>query len=351
MVSRVTNQQAISSFVDQIFRQRGDLESARQRVATGIEIALPGDDPGRAGTIDFLHNTVTRLQKHQERITYARNFLEQQDATLGSAQDIVVRAKEIATQGASENMGTDERRILSEEVFALRDQLVNLANSQYQGVYIYGGADDDDPPFDQFPVPPPGTFVAGYSGPGYVNPATGGASFRYGWDREIGTAVTRSTQISDFETVRMNSDASVWEKPVAALERLGRALAGYQTLPDLPLNSPGTAAVPDGTGAAYTFPTDRGAQTAQILRSIDELEYSRTQVLTEQTSVGSRLNQIDQASKILTSVIDSTDKARADLQEADPFEAATKFSQLQNSFQALLASGAQINNLSLLDFL
>ncbi|MCC6954218.1 MAG: hypothetical protein IT290_08885 [Deltaproteobacteria bacterium] len=351
MVARVTNQQQVSTFVEQMYRGRADLEEARKRVASGLEIEKPSDDPGRAGTIALFQTTVTRLTEHKERIGYAQSFLEQQEVVTTSAQEMVLRAKELANQAASESLGVDERQILAQEVFALRDQMVNMANSQFQGVYIYGGNDDDDPPFDQFPVPPPGTYVAGYQGPGYTVPSTGAASFRYGWDQESGTSTTRETQISDFERVRTTTSGAFWQQPIAALERLGRALDGYRTNPPVPYNSPGTVGMPDGTGAAYTQPTDFDVQTNDLLRLVDELEFSRKQILTEQTSLGGRLNQLRQSNDIITQVIDKTDEARANIQDADPFEAATLFSNLQISFEALLASGSRINNLSLLNYL
>ena len=58
-----------------------------------------------------------------------------------------------------------------------------------------------------------------------------------------------------------------------------------------------------------------------------------------------------QVTAVLESLKINTDAARASIQDADPFESASQYANLQSSLQALLASGAQINNLSLLNYL
>ncbi|MCB0325303.1 MAG: hypothetical protein KDD69_17090, partial [Bdellovibrionales bacterium] len=68
-------------------------------------------------------------------------------------------------------------------------------------------------------------------------------------------------------------------------------------------------------------------------------------------SIGARMNRLDQTKQILDTLKISTEKSRASIQESDPFEAASRFAQLQTGLEALLASGSRINSLSLLNFI
>ena len=67
--------------------------------------------------------------------------------------------------------------------------------------------------------------------------------------------------------------------------------------------------------------------------------------------VGAHANRVARA---ITRLEDSQvldEKLRSQLQDLDYAEAATRFTMLQTQLQAALASGAQTNRLSLLDFL
>lgn len=335
MAIRVTNREAAGNFVRLLIEQRYNLEKARERVSTGIEVVNPSDDAGRSGSIVAFQGVIQRIDRHQERISFAQNLLDFQENVANSASDLIVRAKELATQAANDTLTQEARSLIADEVFQLRDQMVSLGNSTYQGLYIYGAADDDDAPFDsaqytQAPLDP-----------------TQPADRRFFYDAEAGTAVTRSVQISDSETVRVVTPGDqIFSGAIAGLERLGRALEGYRTGLDV------TSGLPDGTGTAFTLPLEEPAQQDAILRALDALEVARsTDLGAEITSLGSRSARLTQVSAVLESLKINTDAARASIQDADPFASASQYANLQSSLQALLASGAQINNLSLLNYL
>lgn len=331
MITRTSNLQASITFVNQLFQQRQALEENRQQIATGQKVRDPGDNPGRAGTIAQFQATLNRLSHHKERISFALGVMEQQDGALNSAQDLLTRAKELAVQAANESNSAESRKAMATELYEIRDGLVTLANTRYQGRYIYGGADDDDPPFDALT----------YANP--AAPAVGNA--RYVFDNEQGTALTRSVQVSDDDKVRITSSGSMFAESISNVERLARTLDGYRTDPE------DYSTLPVGTGAAYTFPTDFKAQTGAILSAINNLDLNKRTLETERSDLGGRLNRLDQAKQIIETVQFNTRDAQSTLQESDIFEASSNLSNLETSLQALMATGARINNLSLLNYL
>jgi len=326
MAFRVTNIQTTLQFIDQITKQRQDVDRARQEVGTGIKVANPSDDPARAATISQFQSTIQRLDRHKQRIGSSIGLLESQESIVSGAESLVLRAQELAAQGANGVMSTSARAALAEEVFEIRDALVGLANSQYQGRYIYGGAQDDERPFQEDPT-------------GYTVPAAPSeAQKRYVFTTDDGADVTRSVQISDSDTVRITTSGdNVFSNAIAAVEQLGRALAGYNT---------------DPAQTAYTFPDDYDQQTRQIRETIDLLSSARTNDLSpELTSIGSRLNRMTQSRDIIEAISLSTEQARSVVQDVDVFEAATRLSNLQLALEGLLTSGSRINDLTLLNFL
>lgn len=334
LIGRTSNLRVTENFVADLTRQQLALENSRKEISTGLSVIDPSDDAGRAGSIASLQNNLQRLDRYQQRISLATNLLEQQDGLLESAEQILVRAKEIATQGANETLGAQERGLLAIEVFELRDALVTLANSTVQGRYIYGAGDDDDPPFDAST---------------YTNPATvtDPAHTRYVFDAEDGTSTTRTVQISDYSSIRVNSAGDgIFENAITSLERLGRALSGYRTTPE------DLSGLPDGGGVAFTFPDEYTEQTADILECIDLIEDARSNDITvERSSVGGRLSRLAEIHSINDSVKINVETSRSAFQDADIIEAASLFQNLQVGLEGALATGASINRLSLLDFI
>lgn len=332
MPTRVTNNQTTTIFIDQIFQQRRQLESTRQKISSGLDVAKASDDPGRASTISALQNTNLRLDQHEKRISLAQGFLAQQETTLASAEDLMERAREIATQAANQTVSSTQREFMSQEIFQIKSQLMSLANSTYQGRFLWGGSADDTQPF----------VAQTYTDP----PAPALANERVVFDAAApGRSLTRTIQASDSDVVRTNTaGAQVWSDAISNLEILGRSMAGYaSTL---------TAGVPDGGGVAYVFPADYATQTDTIRTAMDAIESARSSdIVRERVDVGTRISRLDQVTKVLGQIRQTTEESRARVQDADIFEVAARYTNMQTALQGLLTSGARINDLSLLNFL
>ncbi|MDD2942223.1 MAG: flagellar hook-associated protein FlgL [bacterium] len=343
MSFRITNNQSTQFFIDQINRQKVGLEESRQMLSSGVEVSTPGDAPSKAATIENYNRTIVRLDAYKDRINSGISSMELQETVLNTAESIMLRGKELATQAANETLSSEQREQMAIEVFELRDSLVSLGNTKNQGVYIYGGFDDDDPPFDDTPA----SGVAGT--PGYTNSLGAGtpSSQRFIYDGEDGTANSRDIVVSDFESVRITTPGDqVFQGGISALERLGRALSGFYTTPA------SSAATPDGGGLAMTFPADYHLQTQEILNTMDAFDTSLSKDITgELMSVGARLNKLHDAFDIADSLVFNIKNARSGVQDVDMFEAAANFSNLQTSLEALLNAGVQMNSLSILNYI
>ncbi len=336
MASRVTNIQLTNNFIREIFDQRAALETARQQVSSGIKVRDPSDDPGRAGTIAEFKYTLQRIERHKQRIALGENMLSIQDSVLEQTESILLRAKELAAQGANGTNSTEIRQTMAEEVWNLRDSLVSLANTKVQGIFLYGGAADDNPPF---------TFQTGVTG--YTEPLITddpNANKRTVAATNDGQNVTRNIRITDLDTIKINTPgADVFANAIYAVESLGRSLAGYETTVD-------GSGVPTGAGASYSG--DYAAQTQDILAALDNIETARAgDVSIERSSVGSRMNSINQSKEILETLKINAEQSRSILQDVDIFKAASDLTNLQSSLEALLSSGANIQSLSLLNFI
>jgi flagellar hook-associated protein 3 FlgL len=328
-MTRISENQAQRTLVTYTAENKRRIEKLSRQLSSGLKVERPGDSP-ESGTVARYQQMLQNIENFATTASQTREKLTFQDEITSQAHDIVVRAKEIATQAANDSVNVSGRATLAEEVFQMRDHLVNLANSTFQGRYVFGGLDDDDPPFDA------GT---------YTNPATGAASVRYFFDNEAGTTTSSTVNLTENVTITVSTPGDqIFGDSIAALERLGRALAGYETLPSV-----GT---PDGTGAAYTFPTDFAKQSSAIQGTIDLLESAREgDILPERVSLGGRMRRIDTAEALLELTRRSAQEALGRIQNADETETAASLASTQNALEASYSVTARVLRLTVLDYL
>jgi len=328
-MTRITEAQMQRNMLIAIQNNRENVNQFSNEVTSGQKVTNPGDSSS-AGTIAQFQATLERLKGYTDRISQAKSFLNYQSDSLNSANTLLVRAKEIATQAANESNNSTQRAQMASEVFALRDQLAALANSQYQGNYIYNGANNNTPPFNPLT---------------YTNPATGSASQRYSFGNTAGSSVQNTITIADNTSITLNTPGGqVFSNAINALERLGRALSGYATNP--------ASGTPDGTGNAYVFPTDFSTQTTAITGAIDLLESARSgDIMPEIVSVGAKLGRLDTAGSLNELTKANTQEVLSKLQDADQAESISNLTQAQTALQASYAVTTKILNHSLMDYL
>ncbi|MGI6680718.1 MAG: flagellin [Bdellovibrionota bacterium] len=332
---RVTESQTRRTLVSQITTNRLNVDKYSNQVTTGLSVQEPGDSK-QSGTISRFNESYNRNESHIQRISMVKSLLEYQEGIVTSLSDYVIRAKELAAQGANETYGVEKRRALASEVFAMRDSVVSLANSKYQGVYIYGSADDDDPPYDR---------VADY-----VPASNGLADERYAFDKEAGTDVVKQVVITDSLTINVSTRGDkIFDNLITSLERLGRTLSGYKTDVDADGKSL-------GTGDPYDFENDyKNAytqQTEDIRKCLDLVNKSSTEdILPEQASLAGRLTRLDISKSILNITNTSTKEALSTLQEVDAYEAASNLVNAQTALNASFLVTSRILRLSFLDYI
>ncbi len=328
-MTRVSENQVARSILYNVQRNKDQVDKFSNQVSTGVAVNNPGDSPA-AGTIAQYQETLLKVEGYQNRVANVQSFLNYQEDILNESQDIMTRAKELATQGANETNTTAAREAMAKEVFQLRDHMVELANSQYQGKYIYAGAVDNAPPFGAAT---------------YTNPATAPENQRYVYTTALGSSQTKSVNITDTLAVTVNTPGNtVFQSSIVALEQLGRALAGYDTTI--------TAGVPTGGGTAYDLTTQRAQQTQAIAHGLDLVNSAvKNELGLERASVAGRQRRLDTAVSVLKTLKTDGDAVLGRLQNADITEAATNLSQAQTTLEASYTVTSRVLNLSILDYL
>lgn len=326
-MTRITDSQTGRTVLAQIMDNKELVDKYARQVSTGLKVEEPGDST-RAGTISQFQTLLSKISDSRDRIKNVEGWLQIQESVLNEANELMVRAKEIASQAANETNGTTERAQLAAEVFQLRDQLANLANTKYQDRYIFGGAADDDPPYDLV---------------SFTEPLTGSASEHYEFDSNDGRTTTRTVRISDDLSLQLNTAGNqLFDTAMQGLEQLGRALEGYRT--DFSTNPP--------SGTAYTFPGEFEQQSIDIRATIGMFDQAREQeMMPERADLAGRMRRLQSAESVLEASEFSAQDALGRLQHADLTEAASLLSGANTSLEAALTVSARALGQTLLDYL
>ncbi len=328
-MTRISENQTQRVLVTNTVQNKQRLDKYSREVSSGLKVALPGDSSD-SGTVARYQQTLQKIDSYTTTVAQTKNILLFQDTVMEQMNELIIRAKEVATQGANETLSVSARAHLAEEIYQIRDHVASLANSTFQGRYIFAGSDDDDPPYDAAT---------------YAVPASGTAATRYTFDGELGTATTKTVDLTENLSIAISTPADkLFNTTIQALERLGRALGGYETLPP--------TGTPDGTGAAYNMPNDYTAQTAAIKSSIDLLNTAReTEILPERVSLGGRLRRIETAESLLGLTKNSAEDVLGRIQNIDETESAANLARAQSALEASYTVTAKVLRMTILDYI
>ena len=124
------------------------LQESQLDAATLDRLRNPSEHPVDAAEAMRLEADLAEHEALTDRLLSVTNELATVDGTLGEAASLLVAAKEIAVAMESETVTGVERATAAEEVSALFDSMVSLANTNYNGIYLFAGTAVDTEPFD-----------------------------------------------------------------------------------------------------------------------------------------------------------------------------------------------------------
>lgn len=146
---RVSQQMLFNTYVSNMNRSLTDLVDSNIKAQTQKKVNRPSDNPvGMARILDH-RETLATVKQYRDNIDTAKGWLSLSDSTLLQTSTIVTRAKELAEQAASGSLSADNREQISYEARQLFQQLVSLANTEYEGKSIYAGHKIDQNAFEQ----------------------------------------------------------------------------------------------------------------------------------------------------------------------------------------------------------
>ncbi len=143
---RVTYRMMTGNAAYWLNKQSERLYEAETVSASGKKVNRPSDDPAAAGEILRDRATISQYGQYQSNISLAMTWVEVSNENLELVYELLDQAKDtVSDQSSAEDLDTREAAL-----GGLQDicqQIIDLANSQYQEGYMYSGGLTKTAPF------------------------------------------------------------------------------------------------------------------------------------------------------------------------------------------------------------
>ncbi|KKM12370.1 hypothetical protein SY88_04295 [Clostridiales bacterium PH28_bin88] len=144
---RITNQMLTRNTLQNLNRNLRAMSTTQEQMSSGKKVSKPSDDPIATAQILSYKTFLGEQKQHLRNIEDGIGWIDVSESAVGRVTDIFQRARELAVYGASGTIPDDSRKALAREVDQLIDELVQVANTNYAGRYVFGGAYTAQPPF------------------------------------------------------------------------------------------------------------------------------------------------------------------------------------------------------------
>ena len=292
----------------QMSNVQSQLTQSQAQLAQGKQIINASDAPNQAATIQRLKSILNKQDSYQSSLNTIKARLQGEDSTLQNVSDLLVRAKEVAVQGANDTLNAGDRKALATEMQALRDQMLSLANTKdSNGNYLFAGSRVKQPAF--------------------VETVNGSPEYR-------GDQTRMNVRVGDQRSIPINRTGTDAFVPVARIDADGKTSGiGFFQVMDNLITGLNTSKGPD------------------IRRGVGELDDLRQGLSMARANIGTNLNVVDQQSSVIEDTTLNLKTTLSSIEDLDYASAITKMNQQMMSLEAAQASFAKVSQLNLFNYI
>jgi flagellar hook-associated protein 3 FlgL len=157
----------ISNLAVSLNQAQASEQQLTAQLSSGARLNSLSDDPMAAGQNVLLLNQMQRDDSFTQTSRLVQGQLQVADSALGGVVTQLTQAISLATGANNGTLNSNDLKSISNQIAGIRDEVVALANTSYQGQYIFGGSQTATTPFSISTATTPATAL--YSGDGVVN--------------------------------------------------------------------------------------------------------------------------------------------------------------------------------------
>ncbi|MEF3353338.1 flagellar hook-associated protein FlgL [Paenibacillus sp. GYB006] len=304
---RVTSNMMSNQLMMNINRNAKQLNDTQLQMSTGMKINKPSDDPVGITYALRYRTELNSNAEYQSNVDSAISWLDYSDTVVSQTNEVLQRMRELTVTASS---GTNPQSALESirlEVNQLKEQFIDIGNSQLNGKYVFNGENYNQKPYDFAKNAENVSDTTGFTkdmiDTGNVNYA-------------VGSGIQLAINVSGNDVMGSADDK---DNVFAIADRLSEALKAG----DLDAIS---------------------AELAQMDTRVEKLTAA-------QAGIGAKMNRIELMQNRLGDMEYNLTSLQAKTEDADYAELAVRSQIQENIYNATLSVGAKIISSSLVDFL
>jgi flagellar hook-associated protein 3 FlgL len=271
-----------------------------EELSSGLRVTSIGDDPVAAAQNVQLLNSIQQDDSFTQSSSITQGLLQVTDSTLGSVVSQLNQAISLATEANNGTLNASDLSSISTQIAGIRDEVMSLANTSYQGQYIFGGSQTGAAPFT-------------------LDSSTSPATVTYNGDSNVNSIVTPNGQ-----SIQLNVPGNevFTSATVNVLGTLNNLVADYAS---------------GGVGNGV-------ADTAALNSALNDVSQQRV-------TIDNSLTQLNDASGVATEQATQLTAVQTNLMQADIPSVSTQLALVQSQQSALISVIAALSQGSLFDHL
>ncbi len=406
---RMSSANAYEKSLQILYARQSELAGQQEKLTSGKNVNRPSDDPSSAAQAERAQTRLSRIASDRQALEVQRGALTLAESALGDSAGLLQRFRELTITAGNGGYKAADRLTIAKEMGGLREQLLSLANAEDgNGLPLFGGLGSASAPFVEGAS---GVIFNGLPGqqastetsvPGtmdgqavWMNVASGNGSFALStgasntgnlWSNTgqvltpasltghnytitfsvVGAATTYSVQDTTSATTVLPAPAIPPALPAPSPSYTpGQAISfdGLSLVANgVPANGDTVQVVPSTTTSlfkvmddAITAIADTNLTSSQLAQAVGlaltQVDNGLNRLQAARSQAGEWLNRADniQHTQEGRALLFEADKSRA--QDLDLVKGISDFTRLQTGYQAALQSYAQVQKLSLFNFI
>ena len=139
--------------LEQLFKRQAELATQQEKLSTGLRVNRASDDPIGAAQAERAMVRIGRIAVDQRALETQRSAIATAESTLGDATALVRDARDLVIAAGNAAYSAKDRSTLATQMASLRDQLFTLSNRiDSNGVPLFGGLGSSGAPFADVPA-------------------------------------------------------------------------------------------------------------------------------------------------------------------------------------------------------
>ncbi len=157
----------VTNLVSALDQTQGREQNLTNELSSGARFNALGDDPASAGRNVLLLNQIQQDDSFTQSSSLVTGQLQVADSALGSVVSQLTQAIALATSANNGTMNASDVQSIGAQISGILTEVESLANSSYQGEYIFAGGQTATAPFATSTATSPA--VTTYNGDSDVN--------------------------------------------------------------------------------------------------------------------------------------------------------------------------------------